>query len=83
MFAEREGWHLPGFDTSSWVSRDLSSGLPGNKAGVGFFVTSFDLDVPAGVDALMSFVFDDGEATLPDQEYRAFLFVNGWKFGRV
>lgn len=83
LFGEREGWHLPGFDTSSWESRDLASGLPGNKPGVGFFVTTFDLDVPQGVDPMFAFVFDSGERTVPDQAYRAFLFVNGWKYGKV
>lgn len=47
-------------------------------AGVAFFVTTFDLDVPKDVDAMMSFVFDDDE----DQPYRALLFVNGWQFGK-
>lgn len=82
LFAERAGWHLPGFDTSPWPSRDLSSGLPDNTAGVGFFVTTFVLDVPRGVDAAMSFVFDGGARTT-GQAYRALLFVNGWQYGKV
>ncbi|KAF8902859.1 hypothetical protein CPB85DRAFT_1438584 [Mucidula mucida] len=44
LFGERSGWHLPGLDTSAWESRELSDGLPGSAAGVGFFVTTFDLD---------------------------------------
>lgn len=32
---------------------------------------------------MFSFVFDNGASTLPNQEYRAFLFVNGWKYGKV
>jgi hypothetical protein len=78
LFAERKGWHLPGFDTSSWASRNLSSGLPNNTAGVGFFVTTFNLSIPEGVDAPISFVF--GEAL--GQPYRAYLFVNGWMMGK-
>ena len=77
LFGERSGWHLPGFDTSSWVSRSLTSSLP-NGPGIGFFVTTFTLDVPKDVDALMSFQFDT-----VDQPYRALLFVNGWQFGKV
>ncbi|KAI0040947.1 glycoside hydrolase family 35 protein [Auriscalpium vulgare] len=77
LFAERAGWHLPGFDTSSWTSREFSSGLPNNTAGVGFFVKTFKLDVPAGFDVLMSFTFDDSS-----QPYRALLFVNGWMMGK-
>lgn len=84
LFAEREGWHLPGFDTASagFTARDLSAGLPSGGAGVGFFVTTFDLDLPAGTDPQFSFVFDGGVGK-SGQAYRALLFVNGWKFGKV
>ena len=78
LFGEREGWHLPGFDTSSWPSRPLPAGLAnGGKAGIGFFVTTFELDVPHGVDAAFSFAFSGEQAP-----YRALLYVNGWKFGK-
>ena len=79
LFGERQGWHLPGFDTSKWASRSLSSGLPNNAAGVGFFVTTFELAFPKNTDVLVSFQFE-AENTQP---YRALLFVNGWKFGKV
>ena len=79
LFGEREGWHLPGFDTSAWAARDLSAGLPNGTAGVGFFVTTFELDIPKGTDTLLSFQYE----TTNDQPYRALLFVNGWQFGKV
>ncbi|KAJ6612291.1 beta-galactosidase, domain 2-domain-containing protein [Mycena sp. CBHHK59/15] len=78
LFAERQGWHLPGFDTSSWVSRDLAAGLPGASAGVGFFVTTFKLNIPTGLDVFMSFTYEEPFG----QEYRAILFVNGWMMGK-
>jgi len=78
LFGERKGWHLPSFPTSNWVSRDLSAGLPNNTAGVGFFVSTFKLDIPKGLDAMLSFTFEE---TL-GQPYRAFLFVNGWMMGK-
>lgn len=81
LFGERQGWHLPGFDTSTWASRELSEGLPSGQAGVGFFVTTFDLDVPTGSDVMMSFVYDGN--TVSGQPYRALLFVNGWQYGKV
>ncbi|KAH8108699.1 glycoside hydrolase family 35 protein [Phellopilus nigrolimitatus] len=81
LFGEREGWHLPGFDTSSWVERDLSEGLPGDNAGVGFFVTTFSLDIPEETDVPISFLFDGG-SSLTVQPYRAILFVNGWMMGK-
>jgi len=77
-FGERKGWHLPGFDTSSWESRDLSEGLPGSAAGVGFFVTTFNLSIPEGFDVLTSFTFDEPLG----QPYRVYLFVNGWMMGK-
>lgn len=79
LYGERQGWHLPGFDASSWESRELSDGLPTDSAGVGFFITTFDLDLPKKTDILMSFQFE----TTNDQPYRALLFVNGWQFGKV
>ncbi|KAG6889848.1 hypothetical protein C0992_003827 [Termitomyces sp. T32_za158] len=78
LFGERQGWHLPGFDTSNWPSRDLIEGLPDSKAGVGFFVTTFNLTIPPGSDVPMSFTFQEAMG----QPYRAFLFVNGWMMGK-
>ncbi|KIJ23862.1 glycoside hydrolase family 35 protein, partial [Sphaerobolus stellatus SS14] len=77
LFGERQGWHLPGFDTSSWQSRSLSEGLPNAEAGVGFFVTTFDLNIRSETDVPISFVFEDNL-----ERYRAHLFVNGWNYGR-
>jgi hypothetical protein len=78
LFGERQGWHLPGFNTSSWQSRDLVNGLPNGQPGVGFFVTTFSLNISAGLDVPLSFNFNDGNI-----RYRALLFVNGWKYGKV
>ena len=79
LFGERQGWHLPSYPTSSWVSRSLSEGLPNNVAGVGFFVTTFKLDIPRGLDVMMSFTFFQEPLGQP---YRALLFVNGWMMGK-
>ncbi|KAG1812912.1 glycoside hydrolase family 35 protein [Suillus subaureus] len=77
LYGERMGWHLPGFDTSSWALRDLSEGLPDATAGVGFFVTTFNLSIPDGFDVPISFTFDD-----TSQPYRSQLYVNGWMMGK-
>lgn len=79
LYGERQGWHLPGFDTTKWEHRDLSLGLPDSAAGVGFFVTTFDLNIPGDQDAFLSFNFDNGTLGQP---YRAYLFVNGWMMGK-
>ncbi|PFH51224.1 glycoside hydrolase family 35 protein [Amanita thiersii Skay4041] len=77
-FGERKGWHLPGFQTSGWPSRDLSQALPNSAAGIGFFVTTFDLNIPQGMDVMISFTFEETFG----QPYRAILFVNGWMMGK-
>ncbi|KAG1722457.1 hypothetical protein EDD22DRAFT_1022669 [Suillus occidentalis] len=54
-----------------------SEGLPNATAGVGFFVTTFNLSIPDGFDVPMSFTFDDFS-----QSYRSQLYVNGWMMGK-
>ncbi|KAF5334106.1 hypothetical protein D9758_016081 [Tetrapyrgos nigripes] len=78
LSGERKGWHLPGFNTSAWETRDLADGLPNSSAGVGFFVTTFNLSIPAGLDVPLSFNFEEEFG----QPYRAYLFVNGWMMGK-
>lgn len=79
LFGERLGWHLPGFTPDdTWIPRDLAEGLPDKAAGVGFFLTTFKLDIPEGLDAMLSFDFEEGLG----QPYRAWLFVNGWMMGK-
>lgn len=79
LYGERLGWHLPGFTLDdTWVERDLADGLPDKAAGVGFFITTFDLDITEGLDAMLSFEFEEGLG----QPYRAWLFVNGWMMGK-
>jgi len=82
FYGKRMGWHLPGFNTSScqWESRDLSEGLPDSAAGVGFFVTTFDLNIPEGYDVSMTFTFDNSTM---GQAYCLRLFVNGWMMGHM
>jgi beta-galactosidase len=77
LFAERQGYHLPGSPTESWnTSSPFETGL--RSAGVGFYATSFELDLPAEYDIPIDFVFDN--TTTPD--YRVQLFVNGYQFGK-
>ncbi|KAJ6447682.1 hypothetical protein C8R45DRAFT_1115769 [Mycena sanguinolenta] len=54
FFGDRAGWHLPGFDDCSWPSTTLASGMSG--AGVRYFRTPFDLNVPAGFDVKITVV---------------------------
>ncbi|KAJ7758802.1 glycoside hydrolase superfamily [Mycena maculata] len=75
LYGERKGWHLPGYDDSQWEEQTPFQGL--EQPGVGFFRTTFTLDLPAGYDIPLSFVFDSAVG-----QYRAQLYVNGWQMGK-
>ena len=82
LYAERQGWHLPGAPISDWQS---STGFSVNSAGVNFYAAELKLDLPRGWDVPLSFMFHNttksgGNDSVP--AYRAELFVNGWQFGK-
>jgi len=82
MYAERQGYHLPAAPTSSWASRTPATGI--TNAGVGFFATSFDLNMPTGYDIPLSFTFQNTTtSTATVTNYRVQLFVNGYQFGEM
>jgi len=84
LFAERQGYHLPGAPASAFSSSSSSSSTPytGLSApGVAFYAASLPLDYPSDeYDIPISFVFGNG--TSSGGAYRAFLYVNGFQFGR-
>jgi hypothetical protein len=82
MFAERQGYHLPDPPSSGWRSSNpVENGV--STVGIGFYTTSFYLNVPEGYDVPMNFVFNQtGENTENSQNYRCQLFVNGYQFGK-
>lgn len=86
MYAERQGYHLPNPPSESWIQSDpVQIGI--SRSGVGFYTTTFDLDVPQGYDIPMSVVLNDtstgsssGNST--GLNYRVQIFVNGYQFGK-
>ncbi|PLB53273.1 putative beta-galactosidase E [Aspergillus steynii IBT 23096] len=86
MFAERQGYHFPKPPSGKWeASSPFSDGI--TKAGVGFYSTSFSLDLPKGYDVPMNFVFNASSSTSVSarnsgHNYRCQLFVNGYQFGK-
>ncbi|KAI1765730.1 glycoside hydrolase family 35 protein [Hypoxylon sp. FL1150] len=81
LFAERQGWHQPGPPSESWeAASPIADGLS-STAGVGFYTTTFELDVPAGYDVPLSFAF--ANETMASANYRVQLFVNGYQFGKL
>jgi hypothetical protein len=76
LTGERLGWHLPGYDDSSWQQNLPSTGI--SDAGVQFYRTTIDLDVPDGHDMSVSFILTQDFTS----NVRAFLYVNGYQYGR-
>ena len=78
LHAERVGWHLPGFDDSTWndTSSPATTGLTG--AGIRFYRTVVPLSIPPGLDVSISFKLSAPHS----QKLRAQLFVNGYQYGR-
>lgn len=83
MFAERQGYHLPGAPIQAMESRSpITHGV--ESVGVAFYATTFDLDLPRGYDVPLSFVFKNASQELNGTQaaaYRVQLFINGWQFG--
>ncbi|KAH8676554.1 putative beta-galactosidase A [Tricladium varicosporioides] len=77
LYAERQGFHQPSVDTSSWSKGGPAEGL--KEAGVRFYYTTFNLDVPRGLDVPISINIKN--STVPTT-YRALIYVNGWQFGK-
>ena len=83
MFAERQGYHLPGAPMGKWESGKPTDGL--TKAGINFYATSFKLDLPTGYDIPLSFNFANSSTVAPGSlanAHRVQLFVNGYQYGK-
>ena len=78
LFPERQGFHQPGVNTSTWTRGNPLEGL--DAPGVRFYTTTFDLNIPAGLDAPLSFTF--ANTSTPTLAFRAQLYVNGYQFGK-
>ncbi|HEY0793722.1 MAG TPA: beta-galactosidase [Chthoniobacterales bacterium] len=79
LYGERNGWHLPLFDDGAWVRGDLPDRWASRRlpAGVGWYRTTFNLNLPENSDVPIGIDIDDPTALL----YRALIFVNGWQMG--
>ncbi|MFI6055206.1 beta-galactosidase [Streptomyces violascens] len=76
LYGERQGMHLPGYPDGGWPA----TSLPGTRtgaAGVTWYRTGFDLDLPQGQDVPLGLTISDDKA----KHYRALVYVNGWMTG--
>jgi hypothetical protein len=75
LYGERLGWHLPGFDTASWVEGSpVEDGVEG--AGILWYTTSFDLAIDGDLDVPIGVELGAAAGTIA----RVLLFVNGYVF---
>ncbi|KAJ6516256.1 glycoside hydrolase family 35 protein [Mycena sanguinolenta] len=77
LFAERQGWHLPGFNDAAWSVGAPTQGIA--HAGVAFYRTSFALSIPAGVDYPLALVLTNSSK---NPHFRMQIYANGWNFGK-
>ncbi|KAF4569577.1 hypothetical protein EYR40_008555 [Pleurotus pulmonarius] len=77
LYAERIGAHLPGFPDDSWSSGSPTTGL--KKAGINFYRTSFNLNLPDGFDIPIRLSITPSEIS---SRFRAQIYLNGWQFGK-
>ncbi|KAK3635215.1 hypothetical protein LTR56_014824 [Elasticomyces elasticus] len=83
LFAERQGYHLPGapvLDVSTSISAlGPMEGL--SEAGVSFYSTTLELNMPVGYDIPLAFVF--ANSTIGEvPAYRCQIWVNGYNFAK-
>ncbi|MGW0881514.1 beta-galactosidase [Streptomyces sp. NPDC002671] len=75
LYGERHGMHLPGYPDAGWQNTSLPH--TDDTAGVSWYRTHVDLDLPAGQDVPMGLRIDDDTK----RHYRAMIYVNGWMAG--
>ncbi|KAF1843596.1 glycoside hydrolase family 35 protein [Cucurbitaria berberidis CBS 394.84] len=81
LWAERNGFHLPSAPTGSWA--DSAGPITGlTEPGVGFYTTSFALNISQKWDIPLSFIFRGDTFDGKGKGWRAQLWVNGYHFGK-
>ncbi|OHW89603.1 glycosyl hydrolase family 35 protein [Colletotrichum incanum] len=77
LFIERQGYHWPEPPSDSWEdSKGPTAGI--EEAGIAYYSTTFDLNLPIGFDVPLSLTF----ANTTTSAYRAQIFVNGYQYGK-
>ncbi|KIK56433.1 glycoside hydrolase family 35 protein [Collybiopsis luxurians FD-317 M1] len=77
LYAERIGAHLPGFPDETWATGSPFRGL--SRAGINFYRTTFDLNIPQGFDVPVRLSFTPSAIT---SNFRSQIYLNGWQIGK-
>lgn len=79
LYGERAGWYLPEYPDSEWA--DATDFKPA-RAGVTWYRSNFELNVPAGTDTAIALKINDAKFDDGRQSFaRAIIYVNGWNTG--
>jgi beta-galactosidase GanA len=78
------GWDLPGYPSQDWqhVTLPDSWAARGVPPGIGWYRTSFSLDLPSRGYVPVAVQIGGPGPGAGTKDYRAFIFVNGWMIGR-
>jgi beta-galactosidase GanA len=84
LYGSDHGWDLPGYPDASWQPVTLpdswaSRGVP---PGIGWYRTSFALNLPRGSYVPVDVQIGGPGPGAGSADYRAFIYVNGWLIGR-
>jgi len=84
LYGSNHGWDLPGYPDGDWQPVTLpdswsSRGIP---PGIGWYRTSFSLDVPRDGYVPVDVQIGGPGPGAGTADYRAFIYVNGWLIGR-
>ncbi|KAJ3852093.1 glycoside hydrolase family 35 protein [Lentinula lateritia] len=77
LYAERIGAHLPGYPDDTWTTGSLLAGI--SQAGINFYRTSFELNIPDGFDVPVRLSFTPSAIT---SNFRVQIYLNGWQIGK-
>lgn len=80
LYAERQGFTQPNPPNQNWASGNPETGI--SNAGVAFYQTSFELNLPRNYDIPLTFNFGNTTIGGAVADYRALLWVNGYQFGK-
>jgi beta-galactosidase GanA len=86
LYGTNRGWDLPGYPDGNWqpVSLPDSWSTRGLPPGIGWYRTTFNLDLPrqAYVPVAVQIGSPGPGPGAGNADYRAFIFVNGWLMGQ-
>ncbi|KAJ3902306.1 glycoside hydrolase family 35 protein [Lentinula edodes] len=77
LYAERIGAHLPGYPDDTWTTGSPLTGV--SQAGINFYRTSFELNIPDGFDVPVRLSFTPSAIT---SNFRVQIYLNGWQIGK-